>query len=163
MTPHTLPETSRQCQQRGDDRDEPPLQPSRRADADQLSHQQPEIETAGVNQQPLQNVGVSAQVHASHAAGLVEMREGPLQALAAEPEQPQATRATNAPPIAIDRGLRLGLLLPVASPAIGLGDVTPDPHGFEVDERLIAVIPLVADDPLEAVALAGQLRPARPQ
>ena len=90
MTRHTLPEGSRPCQQRGDDRDHPPLQPSRRAHADQLSHQQPEIETAGVNQQSLQNVRVSAKVHASHAAGLVEMREGPLQTFAAEPQQPLA-------------------------------------------------------------------------
>ena len=83
MTGHTLPESSRQCQECGDDGDEPPLQPSRRARADQLSHQQPKIETAGVNQESLQNVGVSAKVHASHAAGLVEMREGPLETLAA--------------------------------------------------------------------------------
>jgi hypothetical protein len=33
---------------------------------------------------------VSAKEHASHAAGLVEMREGSLQSLAAEPQQPQA-------------------------------------------------------------------------
>ena len=83
MTRNTLRESSRQCQQRCHDRDEPPLQPSRRAHADQVSHQPPEIETAGVNQQSLQNVGVSAKVHASHAAGLVEMREGPLETLAA--------------------------------------------------------------------------------
>ena len=94
MTRHTPPEGSRQCQQRGDERDEPPLQPSRRAHADQLSHQQSEIETAGVNQQSLQNVRVAAKEHASHAAGLVEMREGPLQSLAAEPQQPQALGCT---------------------------------------------------------------------
>ena len=103
MTRYPLRESSRQCQQGCQDRNEPPLQPSRRAHADQMSHQQPEIETAGVNQQSLQNVGVSTKVHASHAAGLVEMREGPLQALAAQPQQSQAPRATNASAIAIDR------------------------------------------------------------
>jgi len=45
-----------------------------------------------VNQQALQNVRVPAKEHASHAAGLVEMRERPLQALAAEPQQLQAAR-----------------------------------------------------------------------
>src|SRR5512143_2007057 len=99
MTRYTLPEGVRQCQERCDDRDEPPLQPSRGAHAGQLPHQQAEIEAAGVDQQSLQNVRVSAKEYASHAAGLVEMREGPLQALAAEPQQPQATRTTNAPPI----------------------------------------------------------------
>jgi len=62
MARNSLRKRSRQCQQHRQGRDEPPLQPSRRAHADQVSHQQPEIETACVNQQSLQNVGVSAKV-----------------------------------------------------------------------------------------------------
>lgn len=37
------------------------LQPARRADADQVTHDEPEIEAAGMNQQPLQNIRVAAQ------------------------------------------------------------------------------------------------------
>ena len=134
ITRQRLREHPHQRQQGGQDRVEPPLQPTRRADADQLPHQQSEIETADVNQQSLQNVRVPAEVHAAHPARFVEMREGPLQALAAKPQQTQAPRAANTATIAIDRGACVGLLLPVASPAIGFRDVAPDAHGFQTDE-----------------------------
>ena len=54
------------------------MQRARRADADQPTHEELEIETARVNQQPLPNVGVTAEVHAAHAAGLIEMGKGPF-------------------------------------------------------------------------------------
>ena len=50
MTPHWFRERAHQHQQRGQDGAEPPLQSSRCADADQLSHEEAEIEAAGVNQ-----------------------------------------------------------------------------------------------------------------
>ena len=53
MKRHKLPELSSQHQKSSHDRDEPPLEPSRGADAKQLPHEQPEIEAAGVNQQSL--------------------------------------------------------------------------------------------------------------
>ena len=71
------------------------------------------------------------------------MREGPLQALPTQPQQAQAPCAANASSIAIDRRARLGLVLPVPSAPIGFRDVAADADGFEIDERLIAVIPLV--------------------
>lgn len=95
----------------------------RLTDAHQLPHQQPEIEAGRVDQQSLENVRMSAEVHAAHSTGLVEMREGPFQALAAEPQQPLAARAANATTIAIDRLARVGILLPVPSPTIGFRDV----------------------------------------
>ena len=45
-------------------RDESSLQAAWRADADQLPHEQSEIEAAGVNQQPLQDVRLTTKVHA---------------------------------------------------------------------------------------------------
>ena len=74
------------------------------------------------------------------------MGEGAFQSLAAQPQQALAARAANASTIAVDRVACLGILLPVASAAIGFGDVTADADRFEIDERLIAVIALVADD-----------------
>ena len=63
--------------------------------ANQLPHEEPKIEAARVDQQSLQNVGGPAEVHAAHPARLVEMREGPLQVFAAEPQQSPAARATD--------------------------------------------------------------------
>ena len=103
LTGNEGPERPNQHQKGGNDRAEPPLQPARRADADQLPHEEPQIETARVDQQSLQDVGVPSKMHTAHPAGLVEMREGPLQALPTQPQQAQAARAADASPIAIDR------------------------------------------------------------
>src|SRR5262245_21191111 len=81
------------------------------------------------------------------------MSEGPFQAIAAEAPQPQAPRTANAPTIAVHRVTRLGVLLPVPSAAIRLRDITADAHGFEVQERLIAVITLVPDNRFDALAV----------
>jgi len=45
------------------------------------------------------------------------------------------------------------MVLPVPSSAIGFRDVAADAHGFEIDERLIAVIALVADDFFDTVSV----------
>lgn len=50
-------------------RDEAALEAARRAEANQLTHEQSEIEAAGANQQSLQKVRVATQVHATHPAG----------------------------------------------------------------------------------------------
>jgi len=89
-----------------------------------------------VNEQSLANVVVAAEMHATHPAGLVEMSKGPFQSLAAEPQQAQATCPPNASTIAVHRVARRRVLRPVPSAAIGLGDVTPDAHGFEILKRL---------------------------
>ena len=53
MTRDCRPERPNQRQKARQARDESPLQPAWRADADQLPHEQAEIEAAGVNQQAL--------------------------------------------------------------------------------------------------------------
>jgi hypothetical protein len=77
------PEVAHQRQKRSHDGDEPPLQCSRRPDANQLPHEQSEIEAGRVNQQSLADVRMSAQVHAAQPPGFIEMCEGSFQALAA--------------------------------------------------------------------------------
>lgn len=59
MTCDCRPECPNQHQKAGQDRDESPVQPAWRADADQLPHEQSEIEAAGVNQQSLQDIRVT--------------------------------------------------------------------------------------------------------
>src|SRR5580700_7029692 len=102
-----------------------------------------------MDQQPLEDVGMTAQMRAAHPARLVEMREGAFDVLPASTHQPASPCATNPPTIAIHRRLGLRLVRPVASTPVGLGDVGPDARRVEVDHGLIAVIPLVADDLFE--------------
>src|SRR5688572_10054929 len=83
------------------------------------------------------------------------MGEGSFQSLTAEAQQAQAPRTVNAPAIAVHGVTGLGVLLPVPSATIGFGDVTADAHGFEVHERLIAVIALVAYHLVDAVAIGS--------
>ena len=86
------------------------LQPARRAAADQVAHDEPEIEAARMNQQALEDIGVAAQMRAAHPTGVVEMGEGAFDPLASLTHQAPAARATNPPPIGIHRGLGCGLL-----------------------------------------------------
>src|SRR5687767_1538306 len=113
MASQAVPKRAGQRQMAGHDGDEPPLQSARCADANQLTHEQPEIETTGVDQQPLQNARVPTQVHAALPTGLIEMCKGPLQTLRAESQQAQATRVTNASTIAAHRVASRRVLLPV--------------------------------------------------
>ena len=96
------------------------LEAAWRADADHVPHEEPEIDAGGMNQQPLADVRVSAEVHAAHPAGFKEMSEGPFQAFAAQPQQPLAAGTANAPAIPIHGIARGRVLLPVPPPA-GIG------------------------------------------
>src|SRR3989454_265587 len=122
------------------------LQPSRRAAPECLPHEQAEIERAGMNEQPLQDVVMAPQVRAAEAAGVVHVGEGPLDVFAAASHDPLASRPAHAPAISVDRGLRLRRLRPVPSAALGLGDVRAHGDRLEIDHRLVTVIPLVGDD-----------------
>jgi hypothetical protein len=96
-----------------------------------------------VDQQPLQNVRVSAQIHAAQATGFIEMCKMVFKAFATQPQQSLPARATDAPAIAIDGVARRGLALPATPTAIGFRNVAPDLHRFEIDQLLIAVIALI--------------------
>ncbi|HZL65971.1 MAG TPA: hypothetical protein VFC29_01430 [Candidatus Limnocylindrales bacterium] len=58
----------------------------RRARTQHLAQDQAQVERADMNQLPLQNVLVSAQVRAPHPAGLVAVREAAFHQLAAPPQ-----------------------------------------------------------------------------
>ena len=130
------------------------LEAPRGAHARQLAHEQPEIKPAGVHEHALQDVGMAAQVHAAQSSGFVEVRIGAFEPFAALPQQPSPAGAPNASTIGIHRFACRRLPRPVAPSAIRLRDVTPDPQGRERDHRLVAVVPLVADD-------LGEARPGR--
>ena len=63
------------------------LEATRRANARQVSHEQAEIQAAGVDEEALPDVGVPPQMHPAQAPGLVEMGVGSLEALAVVAEQ----------------------------------------------------------------------------
>jgi hypothetical protein len=82
-------------QKRGDESCRAILQPARRAAADQVAHDEPEIEAPRMNQQALEDIGVAAQMRATHPTGVVEMREGAFDPLAPLTHQAPAARSTD--------------------------------------------------------------------
>ena len=72
------------------------------------------------------------------------MRVGTFQPFAAPTQQPLPARAANPPPVGIYRVTGHVLPAPVAPPALWLRHVTADPHLGQRDQRLVAVVALVA-------------------
>ena len=60
--------------ERGDRRDAA-LEPARRPDARQVPHDEAEIEATSMNQEPLQNVRMAAQMRTPHATRVIEVGE----------------------------------------------------------------------------------------
>jgi hypothetical protein len=58
------------------------LEPPRRARAEHRPHHQAQIEASCVNQEAFEDIRVAAEVGASHAPGLVQVREGAFDQLA---------------------------------------------------------------------------------
>ena len=78
--------------------------------------------------------------------GVVEMRKRAFDPFAALAHQAAAASSPHPATIAIHRRLGLGILRPITSPPVRLGHVGPDAPGGQVDQGLIAVIPLITDD-----------------
>src|SRR4029077_19523853 len=68
-----------------------------RPDTDQVTHHEPKIEGPRMNRQALHDVRVAAQMGAAHGAGVIEMREGAFDPLAALAHQPAAPGSANPP------------------------------------------------------------------
>jgi hypothetical protein len=92
-------------------------------------------------------------VDAAHATGFIEMGKGTLESLTTEAQQLLAAWATDASPIPVIGIAGVAVFPPVPSSAIRFGDIVPDAHGFEIHERLVAVIALVADNLLNVIAI----------
>src|SRR5687767_9722086 len=73
------------------------LEPARRAPAEQLPHQNSEIEATRVDQQSFEDVLMPTQVSAAHPAGVVHVSEGPFAVLPASTQEPLAARPAHAP------------------------------------------------------------------
>ena len=143
------PEVAETGPQREDERQDgrhAPLEPARRAHADQGPHEQAQVAGPRVDEQSFEDVGMPSQVRPSHAAGVVQMRVRPFEVLAPSPQQGHAPCPADASAIRIDRVAGHGLLRPVASAAIWFRDVAPQVEGRQIREHLITVVPLVRHD-----------------
>jgi len=138
----------------GGQRDRPrPLQAAGLADAEQVPHHEPEIEAAGMHQEPFENVVVLPQMRVSHAAGIVDMRKRSFHQFRPRPQQGLAALPAFAPSVRVDGRLCVGRLGPITSTTVRLRDVRPEADGLRVDQRLVAVIPLVGDDLFERLRI----------
>src|SRR4029453_4350374 len=70
------------------------LKTARRADSDQVPHEQPEVARRRMHQQTLRDFGGPAERGGADPAGLVEMRVGPFEEFTTTTEQTPAARAT---------------------------------------------------------------------
>ena len=68
---------------------------ARCAKADRLTHDEPEIEPTGMNQEAFQNVRVTAQMGTAHAPGVIEMGERVLDHLAASRHRAAVPRSAD--------------------------------------------------------------------
>ena len=118
-----------------------------------MTHDEPEIEATGMNQEAFQNVCVTAQMGTAHAPGVIEMGERALDHLATSTHQAAAPSSPNPPAVAIHRRLGSRLLRPVASTPGRLRHVGANADGVEVHHRLITVIALVRDDLVQRLRL----------
>ena len=82
--------------ERREDGREATLEAPRCADADQVAHDEPEIEAARMNQDALQDVGVPTQMRAAQRAGFIQMGVRALKIFAAAPQEPLSPSPTNA-------------------------------------------------------------------
>src|SRR5437867_3823850 len=113
---------------------------------ERMPHQESEIERARVDDQPLEDVRMPAQVDPAQPAGVIDVRKRPLDVLAAAPHQPLPARAAHATAIAIDRVLGLRRLGTAATAASGLSEVATDAEGPESQQGVVAVIAAITDE-----------------
>ena len=139
------------------------MEAGRRADAREASHEQAQIQAAGVYQEALADVGVPSQMHAAQPPGLVEMRVGSLEPLPALAQQPPSAGPPNPPPVGIHGVADGELASPASAATVRLGHIAAQPQVGQRDHRLIAVAAIVGDHRGHAVTRPGApLRPARP-
>ena len=137
------------------DRRHAPLEATRRAYADQRSHEQAHVEGARVDEQSFEDVGVPAQMRPPHAPGLVEMGVGAFEAFAPLALQGSAPCAADAAAIGVHRVSRRGRAPPAPSAALGFGNVRAQVQRRQIHQDLVAVRPLVGDDLLAHAGVLG--------
>lgn len=99
------------------------LQAARRADANQPTHDQAEIEGARMNHRALQDVAMTTKVCATHATGLVGVSEPAFEILATPAQQTHAPGSANPPAVPVDGRSGRRFLAPAPSATLRLRSV----------------------------------------
>ena len=128
------------------------LEAARRPDARQFAHKEAQIRGTDVDEQALEHVGVSAQMHAAQSPGFVEVGVGTLEPFTPLAQQALPAGAPNAPPVGVDGRAGVGLVAPVAPTAIRLRHVAADSQLGQRNQDFVGVVALVADHLGEAGA-----------
>ena len=115
----------------------------RSALTEECAHDEAEIAAAHVNKQAFEDVLSTPKKQPAHTTSLEQMSIRAFEQLAALTPQRLSAVAANASTIGIHRLLCLRFVLPISTPAIRFGDVAANGTGFEIDQHLVAVIPLV--------------------
>ena len=134
-----------------------PLKASGRAHANECAHQQPEVQCRRVNQNPLQDIRASTEVHSPHATSFVCVCEGSLQPLATLAQQTSSPHSTNPSSITVHGLARYFFALPVPPASVGFRNVCADVQLGQILEYLVAVIPLVRHQLLDPITLRACL------
>ena len=138
-----LPVHAQEAGQRADNSRRAALEAPRRTDARQLPHEPLQVEAADVDEEPLQDVGMTAQMCPPQVPRLKQMDERTFESFPALAEQAPPAGAPNASAVGIDRGLRGSLARPVPAPSVGFGDIGAHADVGKLAQRPVAVVPLV--------------------
>jgi len=98
-----------------------------------------------MDEQPFENIAVTAQVGPSHPGGVVRVRERAFEILAAATQQSQTARSADASTVSVHRGASLRFIPPTPTP-VRLRDVGANADRRDVDEPTITVKALVRDE-----------------
>ena len=113
------------------------LQTTGDAKSEQAAKHQRQVEASHVNQQPFEDVDVPTKMGPPHAAGVIAVREAPLDQLAAFPHQPFATNAANTAAVGVYR-ITLGALTdPIPTATVRLGNVRAAARVMTLGEHLV--------------------------
>ena len=145
----TLPRRPMWAGQGIEERCIPSLQGPGRSDSHERTHQQAQVEAAGLKVDALEYVAALTQMQPSHAAGLELMGERPFEALAAHALHPLAAIPPDSPTVRVHDGLQVLLALPTTTTTVRLRDVAAKLQLVDGGENVVAVVPLVRNDFLD--------------
>ena len=119
MVPDSVPDTRDQRhdrQDRGDTRRHAPLEAPGLPDADERAHQEAEVEAGGMDDQSFEDVLMTTQMRAAHAAGVVQMRIRSFEQFSALTQEALAASAAHAPTVRVHRALGVRRVGPASAP-----------------------------------------------
>ncbi len=99
-----------------------------------------------MNQQPLENVVTTPQVHSPHSAGFVKMGVDSFQPLSSLALQLCATLPFDTSAVSVDCLLRRRLIDPTLRAAVRFRNIGPNPGLPDLPHHFPAVVPLVGHD-----------------